>query len=430
MLTATRDYAYRIIDVLWSICIVIGITMGAIYLPLRLIRNIDQSIFSTVIATTVTTCFMLDIVYNVLVTLRQSHSDRGDRFASLKNYVRRRLVIDLIAALPLTLLNSIAPQLILIRLIKLVRLRDIFIWWQRTNIQHSSFLRLAFLFYWMVMAAHWAACGWISIHGAPAGVAFQDYYIRSLYWAVTTLSTVGYGDVTPKSNREILYATAIMGMGVVMYGYVIGNIANLLRNLDLSRQRYYEEAEKVRSFMKTRKIPRPLQRRMSNYYAYHWERQLGYDESIILADLPASLRAEVSLFLRRDIIDKAPIFCKTDTAFTQDLAQQLHSELFTPGDEVFRIGEEGKKMYFVSHGRLEVVNARGRVVAILEEGDLFGEIALLLQQPRSATVRAVDYCDVYVLDKVGFNTALSRHPRFGETLRTLALKRREFSEED
>jgi hypothetical protein len=425
MRTATRDYTYRLVDIVWSIFIVIGITMGAVYLPLRLIRNIDQSIFSTVVATIVTASFMLDVVYNILVTMRQSHADRGDRYTALKNYARRRLTIDLIAALPLTLLFAISPQLILIRLIKMVRLRDIFTWWQRTTIQYSSLLRLIFLFYWMVMAAHWVACGWISIHGAPMGVPFKDYYIRSLYWAVTTLSTVGYGDVTPKSNMEIMYATGVMALGVVMYGYVIGNIANLLRNLDLSRQRYYEHAEKVRSFMKSQKIPHPLQRRIGDYYAYYWERQLGYDESVILSDLPQSLRTEVSIFLRRDIIQKAPIFCKTDTAFIQDLAQQLRSELFTPGDEVFRIGEEGDKMYFVSHGRLEVINAQGRIVAILEEGDLFGEIALLLQQPRSATVRAIDYCDVYVLDKIGFNAALERHPRFGETLRVLALERRQ-----
>jgi voltage-gated potassium channel len=180
--------------------------------------------------------------------------------------------------------------------------------------------------------------------------------------------------------------------------------------------------------MKSRKIPVPLQRRIGEYFAYYWERQLGYDESVILSDLPQSLRAEVSIFLRRDIIQKAPIFCKTDTEFIQDLAQQLRSELFTPGDEVFRIGEEADKMYFVSHGRLEVINAEGRTVAILEEGDLFGEIALLLQKPRSATVRAIDYCDVYVLEKTAFNAALTRHPRFGQTLRVLALERRQIDE--
>lgn len=104
------------------------------------------------------------------------------------------------------------------------------------------------------------------------GTPFRDYYIRSLYWAVTTLSTVGYGDVTPKSNAEILYATLIMGLGVVMYGYVIGNIANLLRNMDLSRQRYYEHTNMVQSFLHTRRIPKPLQRRIGEYYAYFWER--------------------------------------------------------------------------------------------------------------------------------------------------------------
>ncbi|TAE22729.1 MAG: hypothetical protein EAZ92_15505 [Candidatus Kapaibacterium sp.] len=430
MRTANRDTAYRIADTAWSLCIVVGITMGAVYIPLRLVRNIDQSIFSYTIAMTVTLVFMLDVAYNVWVTLRSHAHDEVNRFAALKSYARRRLWIDVIAALPLTMLHGIDPHLILFRLIKMVRLRDIFLWWQRATIRYSTHLRLIFLLYWMVMTAHWCACGWISIHGAPTGVPFRDYYIRSFYWAVTTLSTVGYGDVTPKSNMEVLYATGVMGLGVIMYGYVIGNIANILRNLDMNRQRYYEHTELVRSFMSSRKIPKPLQRRIGEYYAYFWERQLGHDESHILSDLPPSLRTEVSIFLRRDIIQKAPIFCKTDTAFIQDLAQQLRSALFPPGDVVFRYGEEGDKMYFVAHGRLEVVNRHEEVVAILEEGDIFGEVALLLQQPRSATVRAVEYCDVYVLDNNAFQAALMRHPRFGEKLRLLALERQERADKE
>lgn len=82
-------------------------------------------------------------------------------------------------------------------------------------------------------------------------------------------------------------------------------------------------------------------------------------------------------------------------------------------------------MYFVSHGRLEVVDAENEVVAVLQEGDVFGETALLLQQPRSATVRSLEYSDVYELDKDSFNAALMRHPQFGEKLRRLALERRE-----
>jgi voltage-gated potassium channel len=98
--------------------------------------------------------------------------------------------------------------------------------------------------------------------------------------------------------------------------------------------------------------------------------------------------------------------------------------LFAPGDVVFSQGEEGDNMYFVSHGRLEVLRDSGESIAILEEGDIFGESALLLQQPRLATVRALEYCDVYVLDKDSFNAALLRHPHFGEKLRLLALERR------
>lgn len=114
MRTATRDAAYRVLDIVWSLIIVVGITMGAVYIPLRLVRNIDQSIFSYTIAMSVTIVFMLDIAYNVWVTLREHRTDGANRYVALKNYTRKRLWIDLIAAIPLTILGNILPQLLFI----------------------------------------------------------------------------------------------------------------------------------------------------------------------------------------------------------------------------------------------------------------------------------------------------------------------------
>jgi voltage-gated potassium channel Kch len=57
-------------------------------------------------------------------------------------------------------------------------------------------------------------------------------YTTALYWAVTTITTVGYGDVHAFSSAERVYSICIMIIGVFTYSYTIGALSNLMANLD------------------------------------------------------------------------------------------------------------------------------------------------------------------------------------------------------
>jgi len=59
----------------------------------------------------------------------------------------------------------------------------------------------------------------------------------------------------------------------------------------------------------------------------------------------------------------------------------------------------------------------------LKEGDFFGELALLFIQPRTASIRAVDYCDFYTLDKDTFAHVLAQYPEFATHIKEKADKR-------
>jgi len=89
----------------------------------------------------------------------------------------------------------------------------------------------------------------------------------------------------------------------------------------------------------------------TRYHAYLWENRLGYDESTVLADLPDSLRTEVAVFLRRDFIERAPLFQGASHELVRDMALQLRPVVFTPGDFIFRAGQYGNNMYFISRVR-------------------------------------------------------------------------------
>jgi CRP-like cAMP-binding protein len=142
--------------------------------------------------------------------------------------------------------------------------------------------------------------------------------------------------------------------------------------------------------------------------------------------LPPNLRVEISLVLKREFIQKVPFLKGAGQELIRELALALRPVIFMPGDYIFRAGNIGRQMYFISQGTVEVFSPDGRTMyATLQEGDFFGEIALLFSQPRTANVRAVTYCDLYALDKETFGHILTHYPNFMQHIQERAQRRRD-----
>ena len=338
------------------------------------------------------------------------------------------LGVDLIAALPLGSLSGV-PALHLTRLLKLTCVFSTVRGWRRSMLIHPTVMRLVSFVVWLSLLAHWLACGWIHLDGPTADLGTSSGYLSALYWCVTTLTTVGYGDVTPTSVNQTIYTMVVMLLGVGVYGFVIGNVANLLTKMDMARAQYVATIERVTGFLRYRLVPAPLQREIYAYYKYLWENRMGYDESMVLDELPPSLRGELSLVLTRGLIEKIDFLRGASPELIQDLCVKLRPVVFTPGDIVVRAGEVGNHVYFISRGTVEVISPDGNTVfRRLSDGDFFGELALLHTERRTATVKAVGYCDFYVLDKETFAATIQRYPEFAKSIREISEARTQSQE--
>lgn len=414
-----RIYLHRAWDAVITICV----TLSAIFIPLKLVFGLHNDSWAVNFSIIVTIVFVFDILVHFL----RARSARADNTAitteRLGVYRIPWLAVDVLAALPITLLID-APLFHLFRLIKLARVAQFMRHWRRRALQKGNILRLIFFGYWLVLSTHWIACGWLALRGiSPTTDNFSNYF-SALYWTTQTLSTVGYGDVTPATNAQRLYAMVVMIFGVGVYGYIIGNVASILASIDPAKANYLQNMERLSSFMNYRNIPPALQNRIRDYYTYLWEKRLSYDESTLISALPPSLQTDVSLFLKRDIIEKVPLFRGASDEFIREIALQMRPVVFTPGDFVYKAGEKGNDMYFITRGSVEVI-ANGSVQTMLTEGDFFGEISLVLSQPRTASIRAVSFCDLYRLDREMFNRVLSHYPDIAAQIESTAKARQE-----
>jgi CRP-like cAMP-binding protein len=104
----------------------------------------------------------------------------------------------------------------------------------------------------------------------------------------------------------------------------------------------------------------------------------------------------------------------------------MRPAIYAPGDAILREGEYSDGVYFLSRGTVEVLSEQGkRTHGTLGSGDHFGELSLLLNEPRTGTVRAVTFCDVFVLSKREFERIKQEHAEFRDVLKWVAAERSE-----
>ena len=393
----------------WDALVAAVATAAAVYVPLSILPGFVDS------GRAVGAEWALTLVFGIDAVVQARALRRG---ASASAWLA--VAADVIAALPLFLLGG--PVLLLARLAKLGRVAREMRAVSRHHVGQASRLRLVWFAYWLGLTLHLVACGFVALGALPSGTDAQRY-LDAVYWATETLTTVGYGDLTPETSLQKLYAIGVMLLGVGLYAFLIGNIASLVSNLDPLRVAHLEQRERLDAFVRYRALPLDLRRRIQSYHDYLWEQRLVVDEDAVLDQLPPSLRQAVALHLRRDLVEGVPLFQSAPDEFRREVALQMHSFVALPGDEIVRAGQPGREMYVIARGTVEVFDEAGRPIRRLHGGDFFGEVALVQDGPRTATVRAVTATDLYVLDRVMYERVLAAYPDVAAALAEAARQR-------
>jgi CPA1 family monovalent cation:H+ antiporter len=108
------------------------------------------------------------------------------------------------------------------------------------------------------------------------------------------------------------------------------------------------------------------------------------------------------------LVARVPLFQSLEATALDSIVSLLKPRFVLPGEKIIRKGENGREMFFVTSGALEVAlpNQMGR----LGSGDFFGEVALLTQVPRTADVTARGFCELLVMTASDFSKLLDQNP--------------------
>ncbi|XP_049320739.1 potassium voltage-gated channel subfamily H member 4 isoform X2 [Astyanax mexicanus] len=441
---------YSISKALWDWMILLATFYVAVTVPYNVCftpyNELDTTARSTIVSDiAVEMLFILDIILNFRTTyVSQSGQVVYDSRSICIHYAATWFFVDLVAALPFDLLyafnitvTSLVHLLKTVRLLRLLRLLQ-----KLDRYSQYSAMVLTLLMSMFALLAHWMACIWYVIgrkemerhqttswdigwlhelgrrletpyhNSTVGGPSVRSAYIASLYFTLSSLTSVGFGNVCANTDAEKIFSICTMLIGALMHAVVFGNVTAIIQRMYSRRSLYHTRMKDLKDFIRVHRLPQQLKQRMLEYFQTTWSVNNGIDANELLHDFPDELRADIAMHLNKDIL-QLPVFEGASRGCLRSLSLHIKTSFCAPGEYLIRQGDALHANYFVCSGSLEVLKD-SMVLAILGKGDLIGSD--LPGQDHviktNADVKALTYCDLQYISVKGLREVLELYPEY------------------
>uniref|UniRef100_A0A0R3RJH4 Cyclic nucleotide-binding domain-containing protein n=1 Tax=Elaeophora elaphi TaxID=1147741 RepID=A0A0R3RJH4_9BILA len=287
------------------------------------------------------------------------------------------------------------------------------------------------------LIAHWLGCIWYAIGSAElphkeftwlhqlarhlnepylstngsvptGGPSLKSRYVTSLYFTLSTITSIGFGNVSATTDSEKIFTIIMMILGSLMYASVFGNVSAII-------QRLYSGTARLREFIRFHQIPNPLRQRLEEYFQHAWSYTNGIDMNTVLKGFPDCLQADICLHLNRNLLNSCPAFAGCSPGCLRALSMRFRTTHAPPGDTLVHRGDVLTGLNFIARGSVEILKD-DMVVGILGKDDIFGENPLLHEDvgKSSCNVRALTYCDLHRILRDDLLDVLDIYPEFAE----------------
>ncbi|XP_070164150.1 voltage-gated delayed rectifier potassium channel KCNH8 isoform X5 [Polyergus mexicanus] len=275
--------------------------------------------------------------------------------------------------------------------------------------------------------------GWIHTLAEKLKISVQNVthtesYITALYFTCSSLTSVGFGNVSANTFSEKFFSICTMLIGALMHAVVFGNVTAIIQRMYSRRSLYQTKLRDLKDFLILHQIPEELKQRMQDYFQTIWSLNHGIDIHETLKQFPEELRGDVSMHLHREILS-LPIFETAAQGCLKLLSLHIRNNFCAPGEFLIHKGDALSYIYYLCNGSMEVVQ-NDMVVAILGKGDLVGcDINVHLQYGNngggttgtgsvdvvvksSCDVKALTYCDLKSIHMQGLVEVLRMYPEY------------------
>uniref|UniRef100_A0A8C2BTM9 PAS domain-containing protein n=1 Tax=Cyprinus carpio TaxID=7962 RepID=A0A8C2BTM9_CYPCA len=278
---------------------------------------------------------MVDIMFiiDILINFRTTYVNLNEEVVSHPgkiaiHYFKGWFLIDMVAAIPFDLLifgsgsDDTTTLIGLLKTARLLRLVRVARKLDRYSEYGAAVLMLLMCIFALI--AHWLACIWYAIGNVEkpylehkigwldnlevslgkrcnssehcSGPSIKDKYVTALYFTFSSLTSVGFGNVSPNTNSEKIFSICVMLIGSLMYASIFGNVSAIIQRLYSGTARYHMQMLRVKEFIRFHQIPNPLRQRLEEYFQHSWTYTNGIDMNMVRLRHPYLNDANITLY--------------------------------------------------------------------------------------------------------------------------------------
>lgn len=346
--------------------------------------------------------------------------------------IRRRYLCtwfcpDVLATIPWDMIQTdMSPSLLhifrFIRVLRVLKLVDLLRcmrtkqWFTlievKVNLRYGVF-RMIKLAVVVFLVAHWTGCifyllgrvekvngtpSWLGKEGLPT--SNRGLYIAALYFSMKTISTVGYGDITPSSTLERIYVIILMFIGAGTFGFIIGELGNIILTFQESTARHRNQMDQALALGQSRGLPDKLTFRMRRHLLHRRHGHAVDDtmESDLIRLMGSDLQRQILEHTYRRYLEKSVILQGVPW---DDIYCHLTNQLARPSQIIFSPGDVVLGFFGVVSGQVMIHSdgVNGPEEEKFNAGDVFGEKEILFNRKRSSTAISVGYSELVLVPK-------------------------------
>lgn len=439
---------------LWEAVMLILLVATIVFVPVEIaFYEGEMGLSVDITMTVIDSLFLL----NVLVTLNTSFFHNKTLVQNRKkiaiNYLKGTLIIDVLSSIPLDLFSFGIRSKALLRYLRVFRLIKVFraarfhrvigrlLKAEEESAQRvvTAVSRVLGACVVMMLLTHLMACLWYlsALYGEKAvnwvtvfrmeDRSVGEKYLISLYWSITVLSTVGFGDIYATTPIEIVLSCAWMLIGAMFFSFFLSTMSSVITGLDLKGHFIREKLSLLLVYCKDLQLSKSFQSEMTGQLHVSLKKStLDQWQKLDLAmNLRKGLRVEMGRWIYRQAALKVRFFAQQNAMFLGNIVPMLEYRLFQPSETIYTRGSHSDEIYFLGDGRVCFVLGSLQIpFRTVISGSFFGEIEVLESRPREYTAISLTSSETFILPLTILSILKDDFPLIISQLTSIAKRRK------
>ncbi|XP_011301620.1 potassium/sodium hyperpolarization-activated cyclic nucleotide-gated channel 1-like [Fopius arisanus] len=375
-----------------------------------------------------------------------------------RHYTGGFFLLDLITSIPYTWFTSsrldppgpdvnflqfIAEMIPLLKIFRLSTLRH----YVRQVNSACGYSSVADIAIWLslltTLIVHWSACltwgfPFVTLYATRRTIEESDAYViksgiygrnswkiylAGLHMGMSNLVGSNFMELMETSMSDKFIRCILLLSGTAYLIYLIVVFLQLIESSAEPELKYQAIINRVREYIEEKNLSQTVSDRLMKYYEYRYQGSF-FKENAIASTLSNHLRLEINVRSNRGLLETATVLHNLPRALLANLLNSMTPVIYLENDVIYKFGDEGDSMYFISSGTVAVINSMGKELDHLVDGGHFGEISLLhLNYHREVSIIAIETCELLQLHRRIFSRLILPDSELHRRLTRISEKR-------